>query len=262
MQHLRIAVATKSFSQPLKQSLRTAAEMGARGIQLDVPDEIKPADLSDTGRRQFLNQADELGLAVASLNLTLRKTLFDPERLEDRLASIKNAMQFAFQLKAKTVAARIGRIPADPQSPDYLLLQETVTNLARHSNHVGVTLAITPTSDPPERLAEFVGSIESGPLGVNFDPAGFVMSGHDPAEAFRTLHDMVAHVRIRDGVRDVDGSGLEVPVGRGEVEWAEMLALLEEAAYKGWLVVDRTQGDDKPGDTARAIRYLQQVALG
>jgi sugar phosphate isomerase/epimerase len=46
------------------------------------------------------------------------------------------------------------------------------------------------------------------------------------------------------------------------VEWEEVLALLGEAEYAGWLTVDRTQGEDRPGDIRRAMQYLKNVALG
>jgi sugar phosphate isomerase/epimerase len=78
----------------------------------------------------------------------------------------------------------------------------------------------------------------------------------------RTLHASVWQVRVRDAVREMDGSGVEVPLGRGEVVWDEFLALVDEIGYRGWLTVDRTAGDDKLHDAARAIQYLRRVAAG
>jgi sugar phosphate isomerase/epimerase len=97
---------------------------------------------------------------------------------------------------------------------------------------------------------------------MNLDPAALVLARQDPAQAIRELHDLVAHVQVRDAIRDVDGLGTEVPVGRGEVDWDELLALLEEARYRQWFTVERTQGDDKLGDSARAVQFLKQVARG
>ena len=50
-----------------------------------------------------------------------------------------------------------------------------------------------------------------------------------------------------------------VPVG--EVEWIELLPLLEESAYAGWTTVVRTQGDDKPGEVARGVQFLNNVGM-
>ena len=57
----------------------------------------------------------------------------------------------------------------------------------------------------------------------------------------------------------VDAGGLEVALGRGEVEWIEILPLLDEVAYAGWVTVVRTQGDDRGGDVARGVKYLSNV---
>lgn len=259
---LRIAVATRSFGQPLKTAVRTASDIEADGVQFEVRQELKPADLTDTGRRQFLHMLGELGLSVASLEFPARRAFYDPDQLDARIAAAKETMTFAYDLGANVVTSRVGRIPQDEQSPEYGVLQEALGDLARHANRVGATLAITPTGESAERLAKLVGSIDEGPIGVNFDPAVFVVAGHDPADALRTLYQLVTHVVVRDAVREADGTGIEVPVGRGEVPWDELLAMLDEAGYHGWLTVERTQGDDKAADMGRAIQYLRRVAAG
>jgi sugar phosphate isomerase/epimerase len=259
---IHVAVATRSFHQPIKRAVQTAREIGVQGIQLDARNELKPADLSETGRRQFLHLLEEHGLAVASVTFPLSRSLYDPAGLEGRLDALKATMQFAYQLRAKVVTARVGRIPAEAESADYRTLWEVASDLAQHGNRVGVILAVTPMNDPPAALAAFLKSVTAGPIGFHLDPAALVMGGQDPVEAARGLYDLIAHVQIRDAVRDMDGAGSEVPVGRGEVDWDELLALLEEARYQQWLTVERTQGDDKIGDAARAVQFLKRVAGG
>lgn len=262
MKSLRIAVALHCFRQPLALSLNAAAETGAAGVQFDGRGELKPSALSDTGRRQLLHRLDELGLVVASLSFPIQTTLYEPDRLDARLEAIKAVMQLAYRLKARVVTLPIGPIPGEADSQDLSVLKGVLNDLARHGNSVGVVAAVRPARDPAETVAGLLGNVTEGPIGVDFDPAGFVLAGRDPAAAMRTLREYVQHVRIRDAVRDVDGSGLEVPLGRGEIHWDEMLALFDEAAYRGWLTVDRTGGDDPAGDVARAVRYLKQVAQG
>ena len=262
MPPIRIAVATCCFAQPLKPSLHTAAGIGAEAVQLDARNELKPAELSDTGRRQLLHDLNEIGLSVASLSFPTRRAFFDSEQLEARVAAAKTAMQFAYQLEARIVTARIGRIPEDPDSAQFQLLCDVLNDLARHGNHVGATFSITPSRDSARSLAQMIERVTEGPIGINFDPATFVIAGDHPTEALQTLHESVTHVQIRDAIQDLDGSGLEVPVGRGEVPWDEFLALIDEIGYQGWLTIDRTQGDDKRNDAARAVQFLRQVSRG
>jgi sugar phosphate isomerase/epimerase len=67
------------------------------------------------------------------------------------------------------------------------------------------------------------------------------------------------HVRVRDGLRDTDGAGVEVPVGRGEVDWDELLAALAEINFAGWMTPDRTSGEDMAADAARAVSYVRNA---
>lgn len=262
MSLFRIAVATRALQLPLRQAVKAAHDLGAAGIQLDARNEIKPSELTQTGRREFLHQLGELNLAVASVSFPARRPLYDLEELDARLAAARGAMEFAWQLNARVLTLRIGRIPEDPESKEYDLLRNVLNDLARHGNRVGTTLAITPSRDSAESLAKLLGAITDGPVGVNFDPAGFVLAGFHPTEALRNLYARVAHFVVRDAIRDIEGSGVEVPVGRGEVDWDEFIALVGEADYRGWLTVDRTQGEDKPGDLARAIEFLRNVGMG
>jgi sugar phosphate isomerase/epimerase len=262
MHSLPIAVATRRFLQPLKQSLQTAAKIGAGGVQLDVRNELNPADLSETGCRQLLHYLDELSLDVSSLSFASRKRLFDLDNIEPRLEAVRTAMQFAFRMQARFLTVQVGRIPSEGESTDYQMLSEILNDLAKYGNHVGSTLLITPSGDSAESLLQLISTVTQGPIGINFDPAPFVFSGQNPLEALRVLHSSVMHIRVRDALSDIDGNGLEVPVGRGEVVWDEFLALLEEAGYQGWLTIDRTQGDDKTGDIANAVQFLRNVAFG
>ena len=262
MDSLHIAVATRRFQQPLKQSLQTAAQMGAGGVQLDVRNELKPSELSDTGCRQLLHYLDELTLDVSSLNFASQRRLFDLDRLEVRLEAVRTAMQLAYQMQARILTVQIGRIPQDPESPDSQMLSEILNDLTKFGNHIGCTLLITPSGDSAESLLQLISTVTQGPIGINFDPALFIFSGHNPLEALRVLHPSFMHLQVRDAVSDIDGNGLEVPVGRGEVDWDEFLALLEEAGYQGWLTVDRTQGDDKTGDIARTVQFLRNMTFG
>ena len=262
MHSLHIAVATRRFLQPLKQSLQTAAKIGAVGVQLDVRNELNPAEFSETGCRQLLHYLDELSLGVSSLSFASQRRLSDLDRLDARLEAVRTAMQFAFRIQARILTVQVGRIPSESDSSDYQMLSDILNDLAKFGNHIGTTLLITSSGDSAETLLQLISTVTQGPIGMNFDPAIFVFSGQNPLEALKALHTLVMHVQVRDAVRDIDGNGLEVPVGRGEVVWDEFLALLEEAGYQGWLTVDRTQGDDKTGDIAKAVQFLRNMALG
>ena len=260
MPPLRIALATRCLNLPLKDSVRVAASLAVQGVQFDAREELKPGELTETGRRQLLHALDQQRMSVASLAFPTRRSFYDDDQLDARVAAAKRTMELAWQLRARVVTARVGKIP-DKESKSYRVLQDVLRDLAQYGNQVGATLAITPTHDTPQALAELIDSVKSGPLGIDFDTAVIVMSGHDPAQALRTLHASILHFTARDAIRDIDAGGIEVAVGRGEVEWVELLPFLDEINYAGWVTVNRTQGDDRAGDAARAVQYLRNVLL-
>jgi sugar phosphate isomerase/epimerase len=256
---LRLAVATSVLNQPLRHAIVSAAAAGANGVQLDARNEVKPADYGETARRQLLHELGERGLKVASLAFPLRHSLHAIEHLDARLAAVREAMEFAALLKASVVVVRAGRVLDDPSSAENQRLADVLDEFARLGNHLGVTLSVTPAAEPPGTLAAILETIKSGPIGIDFDPAACAIAGRGAPDDLRTLHAYVTHVQVRDAVRDVDGTGLETPVGRGEVDWPELLAIIGEMNYQGWLTVRRTGGDDVAGDCARAIKYIRNV---
>lgn len=258
MHRFRLAVATRTWSLPLLDKLRAATATGATGVQVDVREELPTGSLSETGLRDFLHVVRELGLSVASTVFPLRHPLASEYQLDRRLAAIREAMQFTYQLGASTLCLPAGRLPEDRTAREGTLLFEVLGDLARHGNHAGVTLALTPMGDPAERLRDWVNNITTGPVGIDFDPAQFAQAGHSTSESLRTLHGLVSHVQLRDGVRTLTGGGEETAFGQGAVDWIEFLALLNEMDYPGWLTALRTGGDDRPRDVARAVTQVKK----
>jgi len=262
MHRFRLAVATRCFDLPLRPALDQAAACGAEGVQFDLRQELDPTQLHQSGRRDLQHLLDELGLRVSGTTFTLRRKLADEHELDRRIAAIKLAMTWSYDLRAPVMTFRIGHLPTDENGKEAKVLREILTDLAMHANHVGVTLAMTPTHDSAPDLQRWLSSINTGPLGVDFDPAQFAIAGHDCVAALRTLHLYTHHVQLRDALSEIDGTIAETPVGLGSVPWLEMLATLGEIEYAGWLTAMRTQGHDKAGDITRAIEYVNRLLLG
>lgn len=255
---LKFAVPTRCFDLPLKAAISKANDSGATGVQFDLRSEIRAADFNATAKRQLRHYLSELGLQLGSFTFATRRPILAAEQIDARLAGIRNAMKFASEMQTRVLTVRIGTLPAQ-DSPDTLTLTNVLNDLARYGNHVGVTLAITPSGDAPENLKAVLDQVTEGPIGVDFDPAAFVIGGHSVIESYRILHRLVVHFRARDAVRGFDGNPHEVILGRGDVIWDELLITLQDASFAGWVTADRTTGDDKSGDLTRAIEYLTNV---
>ncbi|TWT57421.1 Xylose isomerase-like TIM barrel [Thalassoglobus neptunius] len=255
----RISVATYEFGQDLRTSLHSAMQMRAQGVQFDLRTQVRAQDYGDTARRQLQNYLSERNLVAASAYFPLRASLFEVERLEERLNAVRAAMTFASKLRIRQMTLRIGRLPeADSKAyTDFVL--PIMSDLAEHGNRDGVTICIIPSGDSSESLSQLLSNVKTGPLSIDGDIGGWILSRRNPQQQLRDLYQFIGQVDIRDAVSDVDGTGQEVPVGRGEAEWDEIAAILFEMEFAGWMNVRRTSGNDKIGDSNRAIQYLQNL---
>lgn len=256
----RLAIATQSLKLPLRSSIKAARLLQVQGIRIDARNELKPRELSQTARRELSFLLREFGLQMTSLSFAVRRSLFEQTDLDARIAAIREAMELAGKISVSHLCLKIGKIPDDPQAKEYRQLHEAVSDLAHYGNHIGVTLSIVPMGESPENLKEFLGSISTGPVAIDFDPAIMALNGINPIEALRYLHQYVEQFTARDAVRDFSGGGQEVSLGRGEVVWDELLATLEEISYKGWIVVQRNTTNQPQKEIEQGLTYLRNIA--
>ncbi len=253
---LRLSVATRCLGLPIRKAIESAARMGAGGIQLDARYELNARELSDTGRRQFLHSLGQFNLQLDSTFLPTRGALYDKANLDARVSGVRGAMEFTRQLGADLLMLSAGPIP-DEESDEYTTLVEVLTALAEHGNHVGTTLCLRSGSSSPEQLVKLINRITTGPLSIDFDPAAAVASGRDALGDYATVHKLIRHVRGVDSALASDNSNIEVGLGQGRVPWMELIVMLQEARYDGWVALGRTTGTRKSADIAAGLELLK-----
>ena len=254
---LRIALPSFLAPAPLRAAPGLIADAGADGVRLDLRTELKAAELSATAVRELRRRFGEHGLKTGPAVFPTRGALHEPDRLDERVAGFTAALGLAADLGCGTLSLRPFRVPAE-DDPAANLLGEVLADVARAGAHLGVIPCVTPAG-APARWAALLGGVATGPVGVNLDPAAVLLAGGDVAETTRALHPFLQTVTARDAITDGSG-GKEVPVGRGEVDWEETLALLDEAGFTGWITADRTTGPDPFAEASRAVGYLRAVA--
>jgi sugar phosphate isomerase/epimerase len=234
-----IAVQTRCFAQPLRQALHTAARIGAAGVQIDARAELPPSEVSDTAARQLRKMLDDLNLRFGSVTFASRRGYANPQDLERRLAASVDAMRMASRLGARVLVLAIGALPP-ADDPNRGTLIEALAALSSHGSRLGVTLAAQCSDAPPTEMAELLSELPDGPLGVDLSPADVIRSGLKPHDFLTTLGAHVAHVYANDAVRGLGGAAaIDVELGRGSAEVAELLGRLEEFDYRGWVTVER-----------------------
>jgi sugar phosphate isomerase/epimerase len=283
MPRFRIGVIPESFRLPPRDGIRKAKELGAEGVQIwATSGEISPEGLDAAGRGELKAFCEDLGLAISALCGDLGGHGFqDPTENPAKIEKSKAIVDLAVDLGTRVVTTHIGVVPGEKTDPTYAVMRDACRELGAYAGERDVTFAIETGPETAAVLRGFLEDVDRSGLGVNLDPANLVMvTGEDPAAATRTLGPWIVHTHAKDGVQHracepskvyagfaeggVDGLPMgeifqELPLGEGDVPWAEYLAALEAIGYDGFLTIEREVGDDPERDIAAAVRFLRQT---
>ena len=260
MAQIQLAVQLRTLRLPLRNALKKASELGAAGIEIDLRNEIRPAELSQTGVRQFRKMLTDLNLKICSASFPTRRGYQVLEDLDQRIAATKKAMDAAYQLGAPILVNQIGKIPDDPESESWNLLTQAMIDLGTYGHKHGVVMTAKTGSEDAETLAGFIKSLPDGHLAVDFDPGALVINGVSTEDSFRCLAPMIRHVRAKDGVQDLArGRGIEVPLGRGSVDFPLLMAMLDDIRYQGYLTIERENPENPVLEVEQALQYCRSL---
>ncbi len=272
---MKIGVITDSFKLPVDGALECAAQLGFHGVQIYATrGQFSPEVLNREERVRYKRKLNTLGLEVSALCGDMGGHGFriasDNSR---RVEMTKRIVDLANELESPVVTTHIGVIPDDPQDPVYTVMLEALTACGAYAVTKGVTLAIETGPESAKTLLGFVEATRGG-VGVNLDPANFVMvTDQDPVEAVELLGKHIVHTHAKDGVMlkkttpkaiyhgfATGGSGglnvaeffKETPLGEGSVDFPAYLAALKRSGFDGYLTVERKTGADPQQDIIKA----------
>ena len=284
MGRFKIGVMSDSFRLSPRDGIRMSKEVGADGIQIYAVDgEICPEVMDRSTRNDFKRYCADLGLEIAALCGDLGGHGF--AHAGDNVAKVersKRIVDLAADLGTRVVTTHIGVVPADKAHPRYATMQAACRELGEYARQAGVTFAIETGPETAATLKSFLDDVGSTGIGVNLDPANFVMvTGQDPVEAVHILKDSIVHTHAKDGVQmrtcdpeqvygafaeggiagltaaDIAQLFREVPLGQGSVKWDDYLQALSDVGYTGFLTIEREVGDSPEQDIREAIRFLR-----
>lgn len=281
---MKFGVITDCFKKPLDECIVSAAKMGFNGVQIYATyGDFSPEKLTDEDKAHYKKLLKDNNLEVSALCGDLGGHGFEIEADNaERVKKTERIIDLAAEFGAKAVTTHIGVIPADKTDPQYGVMLRALTACGKYALKKGVKLAIETGPEIAPTLYAFVSDTEGG-VGVNLDPANFVMvSGQDPAEAVYLLKDFIVHTHLKDGRRlrkidpkiiynsfaegGIEGLNaadyfIETPVGEGDVDFEKYFAALKDIGYDGYLTVERETGDDPEADIAKAMRFLRAAGV-
>lgn len=278
---MKIGVITDCFKLELRDSLKMAAELGFDGVQIYATvGEFSP-EMPREKREEIKKLLRDLGLEVSALCGDLGGHGFQiEEENEVRIEKTKRIIDLACDFDTKVVTTHIGVIPADKSHPRYAVMLDALSRCGAYAKKKGVTLAIETGPETADVLYDFVTSIDGG-VGVNLDPANFVMvTGQDPVAAVELLGKYIVHTHVKDGVMlkqtdpemiygcfagdvyeslDIGACFMETPLGEGDVDFPRYIEALRKAGFDGYLTVERETGDNPKADIILAKTTVEKL---
>jgi sugar phosphate isomerase/epimerase len=260
MPQLKVGIHLPSLRVPLEKAIALAAKLGAEGVEIDARRQLKPADLSQTALRQLRKMLNDQRLRVCAVSFRTRRGYDTLQDLDARVAGTKDAMQMAQSLGAAVVVNHVGHIPAKPEGSEWNLLLQVLTDLGRHAQRIGGMLAAQTGHAGGADLARLIAALPDGSIGVDLDPGQLIVNGFSATEAVEILGPHIMHVHATDGVHDLARSrGLEVPLGRGSVDYPALLGSLEERGYRGYFTIQRETAENPEFEIGQAVEYLRSL---
>lgn len=261
MRPLKIGIVAESTGLSVRQALVAAARMGARGVQVSGVGALAPDALTETGRREFRNLLRSFDLELAALTVPVRRGLDVADDLQPRIDRIRKSMQLAFDLGTGKVVVACPKLPTEDAEPRGHLMRESLAALGSYGDRIGCVVALEVGYDSADKVRDYLATFDCGSLKVTFDPANFLLHGHDPLKNLPPLAGLIAHVHARDARSAGLSRGLqEVPVGAGEVDWMAFTATLQVLEFSGFLAVKRDSGENKLADVTSGVKFLQRFA--
>ncbi len=221
----------------------------------------------------------DLHLFEESLHVKPSEIVKDPGRVAERLLAFNGVTPAAFSLgipfgtkeeaettfRATCKLARLLIIPmltlteypgmAGVSCPvaDQIKLLRPFEQIAQAE---GVQLCIpTWANTPAETVAGTQKVLEALPrLGITLDPS-YLMVGPNKNEPFDSLVALAKHIYLRD--TGIGPNQFQVPVGKGQIDYARILTPLERLRFKGLLTIDIRQIPDGPFPVEPEIRKLK-----
>ncbi len=260
MNALKIGLRLESLAMPLRGALAEAARLGVGGVRIDAAGDLSPDRLSHSGRRELLHLVRSHNLELTALGCPLRRGLDNAQNLQPRIEHVQKVLSLSAELGPRVVVVQGGAVPEEDGSEKARLMAESLDALGRHGDRVGATLAQETGLESGSVLAAYLRRFDSGALGANFDPANLLLHGLDPYQSVRDLRGLVRQVNATDARRaSASRAAQEVALGAGDMDWMQLLGLLEEIEYRGWLVVCRDSGENRLADVATGVAVLRRI---
>lgn len=180
-----------------------------------------------------------------------------------RIDALKRASDLAKMCAIGAVHTHCGFIPEDPNDPLYNETVKAIQEVAAYCKANGQTFLMETGQESPITMLRAIKDAGYDNIGVNLDTANLILYGKgDPVAALDVLGKYVRGLHAKDGLYPTDPKelGEEVVIGKGRVDFPEVMRRLHKLHYTGPITIEREiSGVRQEEDIRASITYLQRL---
>jgi len=189
--------------------------------------------------------------------------LVPPQTRAARIDALKRASDLAKLCDIKAVHTHCGFIPENPNEPLYSETVKAIQDVAGYCRANGQTFLMETGQESPVTLLRAITDAGLDNIGVNLDTANLILYDKgDPVAALDVIGPYVRGLHAKDGLYPTDPKhlGEEVAIGKGKVDFPEVIRKLQALHYTGPITIEREISGARQEDDIRAsITYLQRL---
>lgn len=154
-------------------------------------------------------------------------------------------------------ATNLREIPRQVDPTFIASVDGALAELGTLADRIGVTLAFRSELSDFAAIERALHTAACPWFGVDLDPVSLLSDVWTMPETLDHLAGNIRHIRVRDGLRGTQGRVKPTPIGHGDVNWRQLLSLLDEASFPGPLAIDCSEFPDRISTAKAAIVFLR-----
>ncbi len=180
-----------------------------------------------------------------------------------RMDALKQTSDFAKRIGVGRIQTHCGFIPEDPKDALYPEAVTAIRQLTEHCAGNGQHFLMETGQETPTTMLRMIKDVNNPALGVGLDTANLILYGKaNPVDALKVLGPHVQAMHAKDGKWPTDPAklGEEVVIGKGEVDFPQVLKELKALNYQGAISIEReTSGPQQVADVKAEKVYLENI---
>ncbi|MCA9217704.1 MAG: sugar phosphate isomerase/epimerase [Planctomycetales bacterium] len=271
---MKLAFSSNAYMHfSIEDTIQKISELGYSGIEIlaDVP-HAWPAGLLDERKQSIRDCLEKHNLHVSNVNAFMMNAVADPRQpywhpgwtdpdphyRAIRREHTKRALLLAAEIGAPNLTTEPGGFLLEGQTWDEgaRIFYEELMPCVEVAEELNVKLLIEPEPEllieKFDQYLEFVSSIDSPVIGLNFDIGHAYCVNEDPQDWVEKMAEHTVHYHFEDIASTRVHQHL-IP-GHGAIDFKATIDAINATNYDGWITVELYPYIDNPDDAAREAK--------